>query len=142
MDWITKETKNLILEMSVGVICYNVVLGILAVLLRPHFSYDLVQVLLGFAAGAAADLVMLVHMGVMTERVLESQNENYANRTTLVHALIRKVVLIAAMLFLWRMFQINLVAMIIGALGLKAGAYLQPFVHKAFRCREEQDTDA
>lgn len=130
MEWLTRKTKRLILEMSVGIVLYNLVLGLLAWVLLPKTSYPVLPVLKGLFVGAAGAILMLVHMAVMTERVLDSQNESYANKTTVVHGIIRKLVLVVALLACWRWFQIDLLAAVIGAMGMKAGAYLQPLVHK------------
>ncbi len=137
MEWLTRKSKQLILEMSVGIVLYNLVLGILAWVLLPKTSYPVLPVIKGLFAGALGAILMLVHMAVMTERVLESQNENYANRTTVIHGIIRKVVFVAALLACWRWFQIDLLAAVIGAMGMKAGAYLQPLVHKVSNRGEE-----
>lgn len=130
MEWLTRKSKRLILEMSVGIVLYNLVLGIIAWVLLPKTSYPVFPVLKGLFAGAAGAILMLVHMAVMTERVLDSQNESYANKTTVVHGIIRKLVFVVALLACWRWFQIDLLAAVIGAMGMKAGAYLQPLVHK------------
>ena len=39
MEWLSKSTKRLLAEMSAGIIFYNVILVILAVLLLPKVSY-------------------------------------------------------------------------------------------------------
>lgn len=130
MEWLSKSTKRLLLEMSVGIILYNLLLGILAVILLPRFSYPVIPVILGLIVGAAGAILMLVHMAVTTERALESQNENYANKYTVMQSLLRKLVLVAALFFCWRVLKIDLLAAVIGAMGMKAGAYLQPLVRK------------
>jgi len=56
-----------------------------------------------------------------------------------VSSLIRRVVFIAALFFCWRWFRINLLAAVIGAMGMKAGAYLQPLVHKVSGRGKEQE---
>ena len=130
MEWLSRPTKRLILEMSVGVVLYNTVLSVLAWLFLPRYSAEVVPVVLGLCLGAVGAILMLVHMAVMTERVLESRNEAYANKTTVMHSMIRKLVFVAALIFFWNWFRINLLAMVIGAMGMKAGAYLQPLIHK------------
>lgn len=136
MEWISKETKRLLLEMSVGIVLYNLVLAVLAVVLLPRFSYPVVPVLIGLLAGAIGAVLMLIHMAVTTERALDSQNESYANKTTVIASMIRKIALVAALFLCWRVFRADLLAMVIGAMGMKAGAYLQPLVHKAFSSKE------
>ncbi len=132
MEWLSSSTKKLILEMSVGVILYNLLLGVLAWLFLPKASYPVMPVLGGLFVGAAGAVLMLVHMAVTTERVLDSMNESYATKQTVVHGLVRRLVFVAALFFCWRMFRIDLLAAVIGSMGMKAGAYLQPLVHRVF----------
>lgn len=132
MEWLSKPTKRLICEMSVGILVYNAVLMLLAGLFLPRFAYPVVPVLIGLAVGAAGAVLMLIHMAVTAERVLDVGSESYANKNTVLHSMIRKLVFIAAIFFCWRVFHADLLAAVIGAMGMKAGAYLQPLVHKAF----------
>ncbi len=138
MEWLSKSTKRLLLEMSVGVILYDLLLGILACLLLPKVSYPVMPVILGLFVGAAGAVLMLVHMAVMTERALESQNENYANKFTVMQSLLRKLVFVAALFFCWRVLKIDLLAAVIGAMGMKAGAYLQPLVRKVSGWKDDE----
>ena len=112
MEWLSKSTKRLLAEMSAGIIFYNVILVILAVLLLPKVSYPVVPVIMGLVVGAAGAICMLIHMAVMTERML------------------RKLVFVAVLLICWKVLKIDLLAAVIGAMGMKAGAYLQPLVHR------------
>ena len=132
MEWLSKPTKRLLFEMSIGILLYNLLLGGLACLVMPKASYPVMPVLAGLLCGAAGAVLMLVHMAVTMERALDSQNESYASKTTIVQSMIRKVVLVAALFFCWRVFGADPLAMVVGAMGLKAGAYLQPLVHRAF----------
>ena len=124
MEWLSKSTKRLLAEMSAGIIFYNVILVILAVLLLPKVSYPVVPV------GASGAICMLVHMAVMTERVLDSGSESYANKFTVAQSMLRKLVFVAVLLICWKVLKIDLLAAVIGAMGMKAGAYLQPLVHR------------
>ena len=128
----TKETKNLVLEMSVGMLCYVFILGIGAWCLHYKAEFAIQPVFLGLAAGFAADVLMLIHMAYITERAIDSMDPAYAQKTTVIHTMVRKIVFIVILLFLGSRPQIDAVAMIIGALGLKAGAFLQPMIHRAF----------
>ncbi|MDD3251561.1 MAG: hypothetical protein PHV18_03275 [Lachnospiraceae bacterium] len=130
MEWLTKSTKRMLAEMSVGIILYNLLLGILACVLLPKVSYPVMPVLLGLLVGAVGAILMLIHMAVITERALESQNENYANKKTIAQSLLRKVVFLAVIFFCWSVLKADLLAMVIGAMGMKMGAYLQPLIHK------------
>ncbi len=140
----SNHLKHLVLEMSVGMSAYVLILGALAVFFRNGLAgagFSLGPVLAGLFLGFAADVVMLVHMAVITERAADSRDEGYANRTTVVQSAIRRVVFIIALVILGSRPQIDAVAMIIGALGLKAGALLQPTVHRTFFGGQEQNPE-
>lgn len=142
MEWLSRSTKKLLLEMSVGIVLYNLLLGVLAWMFLPGASYPVLPVLGGLLAGAVGAVLMLIHMAVTTERALESRNESYASKTTIVQSMIRKVVLVAALFFCWRVFRVDLLAMVVGAMGMKAGAYLQPLIHRILAREEDPYTAA
>ncbi len=131
----TKEVRRLVAEMCVGMFLYVLVLGILAAVFRDGLAgmgFALGPVLLGLFAGFIADTAMLVHMAIVAERATDSRDAAYANRYTVVQSMIRKVIFIAVLFFVGSRPQVDAVAMILGALGLKAGAFLQPAVHRTF----------
>ena len=129
----SSHIRHLVLEMSIGMFAYVLILGVFAAIFHnglEHMGFALGPVLLGLFLGFAADVGMLVHMACVTEKAADSQDEVYANKTTMVQSVIRRVVFIAALFILGSRPQVDAVAMIIGALGLKAGAFLQPAVHR------------
>ena len=91
MEWLSRSTRKLLFEMSVGIVLYNLLLGVLAWVFLPGISYPVLPVLGGLLAGAVGAILMLIHMALTTERALESQNESYASRTTIIQSMIRKV---------------------------------------------------
>lgn len=137
----SSHLKHLVLEMSVGMFAYVSVLGALAVMFQNGLAgagFLLGPVLAGLFLGFAADVVMLIHMAVITERAADSRDEGYANKITVIQSAVRRVVFIIVLVLLGSRPQIDAVAMIIGALGLKAGALLQPVVHRTFFGGREQ----
>lgn len=130
MRWLSKKTKCLLAEMAAGTIVYNLVLALLAVILLQKGPYSLFPMLFGLFVGGIAAVLMMVHMAVMTERVLETQNEEYANKATVLHSLLRKVVFLVFLFLCWRFLNANPLALVVGAMGMKAGAYLQPVFHR------------
>ena len=127
----TKDTKNLTLEMSAGIVFHNVALGIVAVIVCFMGDQKMMPIFLGLFAGAVSAVLMLTHMAVITERAMDCGDEGYANKTTMVHAMGRKAVYIAILaVVLFRLPQVNPLAMVVGTMGLKTGAYLQPIVHR------------
>ena len=137
MELLSRSTKRLVVEMSIGIILYDLLLGVLAWVFLPIISYPVIPALWGLLAGAVGAILMFIHMAVTTERALESQNQSYASKTTIVQGMIRKVVLVAALLFCWRAFRVDLLAVVTGIMGMKAGAYLQPLIHKTLSKEDE-----
>lgn len=137
MEWLSKSTRRVLAEMSVGVILYNLLLGVLAWIFLPKVSYPVIPVLTGLFVGAVGAIGMLVHMAVMAERALDSMDEDYANKLTVAQSMIRKLVFLAALFFFWRVVNADLLATVVGAMGMKAGAYLQPLVRKLSGYKEE-----
>lgn len=125
----TSETRKLVRQMSVGVFLWNLLLGIFGWCLGPSLGWTRGSIFLGLLTGFLSAEAMLVHMAMITERVLASGNEAYANKTTLIHAMGRKVVYILVLcVILWKIPQVNVMAVVFGTMGLKTGAYLQPLL--------------
>lgn len=123
----TKETQKLVLQMSVGTLLWNLLLSIAGFFLGPALEWPRMSIFLGLFTGFLSAEAMLIHMAVITERVLESRNEAYANKTTVIHSIGRKLIYILVLvIILWKIPQINAMAVVLGTMGLKAGAYLQP----------------
>lgn len=137
MELLSKSTKRTLIEMSVGLVLFDLLLGVLAWLFLPKVSYPVIPVLKGLAVGAAGAILMLVHIAVITEQVLDSQDESYANKVTVAQSMLRKVVFVAALFFVWKFIQADLLATVVGAMGMKAGAYLQPLIRKISGYKEE-----
>ena len=127
--------RHLVLEMTIGMAAYGGSLGIAALVFRKGLEalgMELFPVLTGLFLGFLADVCMLVHMALITERAAESMNEGYANKTTVIQSMLRRVIFIAFLFLAGSRPQVDAVAMIIGALGLQPGALLQPAVHRIF----------
>lgn len=130
----TSETKKLVLEMSAGILLWNLLLAVFGCAFAPLMGWSRISVFLGVVIGLAAAVVMLIHMAVITEKVLDSADQSYANKTTVIHSMIRKFIyIILLVLLIWKFPQINPLAVVLGSMGLKAGAYLQPLLHRAKR---------
>lgn len=124
------NTKRLLCEMSIGVACYNIVLIILAYPASIQLDFLWKPAVAGLLVGMTADFLMLIHIAVIAEKVLLYGDEQYANRTTLIHSMIRKVLFVIMILLFWNVPYVNVLAIIFGAMGMKAGAYLQPVIHR------------
>ena len=119
----TDNTRHLVVEMSIGMLFYTVVLAVLAVVFKGGMAR------MGFSTGPVLAGLFCAYI---TERAADSMDEGYANKSTVIQSMIRRVVFIIVLFVLGSRPQIDAVAMIIGALGLKAGALCQPIVHRTF----------
>lgn len=120
------EVKNLILEISVGIVLYNAVLSIAALIIYPRTS-----VFLGFATGMVVALLMFIHMSLTFQKAAAAVDEETAKRRTTVGVIFRSLVYLAVLVvILWKVPEINIIAVALGVMGLKAAAYAQPFIHQ------------
>lgn len=136
----SRETKRLVAEMSVGAGLFGLAAAMIIGIVCWVTGRPVWPELLGLLTGVAASIVMLIHMAVITERVIDSRDAGYANRTTLIHAMIRKVVLVVLIVIVWYAPGIDVLTMILGAFALKAGAYLQPQIHKLSIFERKEDS--
>lgn len=125
----TKDTKTLVLEISAGIVLYNIVLAILV-----GIFFREPAVFLGLFLGMVIAIGMIVHMAVSLEKTLALGSESAATKKATVSSVLRSVtVLVILLVILWKFpDRINVLAVVAGAIGLKAGAYLQPVFHKIF----------
>ena len=111
--------------MSVGIVLHNLVLFLVSLI-----WFRRAPVFLGIFAGMAAALLLLCSMAYSTELCVESGDEDYARKKMVFHAVIRSLSVFAAIALLWKFTEVSLLALALGILGLKTGAYLYPTVHK------------
>lgn len=121
----SEETRRQVLEMSVGIVLHNLLLAAVCLI-----WFRELPVFWGILAGAAGAELLLVSMAYSTELCVAAGNENYAKRKMILHALARSFSVLAAAALLWKFTDINILAAILGTLGLKTGAYLYPVIHK------------
>ena len=80
----SNHLRHLVLEMSVGMFAYVLILGVLAVIFQNglgSMGFLLGPVLVGLFLGFLADVLMLIHMASVTERAADSQDEVYYDGT-------------------------------------------------------------
>lgn len=123
-------------ELLVGILLFEV----LATGIGVWFVQSPVSYLLGMAAGTGLAVFWAVHMYRSIGRNLEINKDqegaanSYAIKSSMIRYAVAAIVLLACGLWNVTCFM----AAFLGIMGLKAGAYLQPFTHKyLFRHREE-----
>ena len=114
---------------------------ILAVVIGIWFVDSPVKYGLGVLAGAVLALLSAIHMYWSIRKNLEinMDNASAANTYSVKNSMIRYGVILIVFLFFCLTDIAYPLAVFLGIMGLKAGAYLQPFTHKyLFRNEEEE----
>ena len=124
----SKILKRTILEMSAGIILYEVLLSVVLVIFSDRLGYSKESLIAGVAVGTVLSFAILLDMSLTAEDVIASGSENYARNKTILHMFIRKLIMIAAAVIFWRSAYVNVAAMVFALLGLKPGAYMQPLI--------------
>ncbi|MDK2966416.1 MULTISPECIES: ATP synthase subunit I [Lacrimispora] len=122
-----KETKNLIAEVSAGIVFFTA-----AAMLVALFVYPQASVFAGLILGMVLALVMFFSMALVLDRSMKSKDPRTVQKWGIISAAVRYLLLIAILIIVISMFsdRINPVALVTGVLGLKVGAFLQPVIHK------------
>jgi len=130
-----KATKNLIVEVSAGIVIFTAV-----ILLGSFFVYPRSSVYAGLLLGMVLALAMFFSMALVLDRSMKSQDPGIVQKRGIISAAIRYLLLVATLVIVINWFSdwFNPVAVVIGVLGLKAGAFLQPVIHKIASRKENE----
>ncbi len=115
-------------EMLLGIVLINIVPAVIAL-----FVSDTKRALLGVAIGAATAMVYTIHMAVTVDDALCLDEKGAAS--VMRRQMIIRYLFVCVVVALCSYFGItHPVFLIISVITIKAGAYLQPTIHK-FLCR-------
>lgn len=94
----------------------------------------------GLWIGIALAAGMAVHMAVVIEDAV-SIGEGSAKNKAIVQSVLRYIVVVVVF-FVTAKFRLgNILMVFVGVMGLKAAAYMQPFIHRVlYRDEKEEDT--
>lgn len=122
------KTNETLKELLVGISLFE----ILAVLIGVWFVDSPVKYILGILAGTVLAVFAAVHMYWSIRKNLEinMDQESAANAYSVRSSMIRYGVILIVFLFFCLTDIVYPLAVFLGIMGLKAGAYLQPFTHK------------
>lgn len=122
-----KETKNLMLEVSAGIVFFTAAAMVVAFLVYPDRT-----VFAGLLLGMIIAMAMFLSMALVLERSMKTEDPKTVQKQSVISAVIRYLLLIVILVTVIIRFSnwFNPVAVVIGVLGLKAGAFLQPAIHK------------
>ncbi len=120
-------SNETLLEMWLGTVLFGVVCQVgLVWFLKDKLGYSL-----GLWLGIVAALLTILHLSVSLDKALDL-GEGGAKKHMVTQNLVRYFVLIIFLVVLMITDFANPLAAFLGLMGVKAGAYLQPVLHKVF----------
>lgn len=129
----SKNLKRVLIEMVGASMIYEVLLMVVAGFVAKPLGYTVSSLELGIVVGILVMIFMMVDMARTTEDALASKNEKYAMRTTMLHSFVRKAVFVVVVFIFWKSKYVNVLGIVFSIFGIKAGAYLQPLIHKLMK---------
>ncbi len=115
------QVKETIIGFLIGIGIYAVLIELVGF----FFSEDLFSYTLGLLFGVAVAIFLIVHMAKTLDRALDLPQEQ-AVKYTRRQSFLRLAVMLAAMVIALLVEQLNFIAVILGMLGLKMGAFIAP----------------
>lgn len=113
------------MEMWAGCILFGVLCQVSVV----WFVKDKAGYSIGLWLGIVAAILTMLHLGISLDKALDL-DEGGAKKHMVTQNLVRYFVLIIFLVVLMITDFANPLAAFLGLMGVKAGAYLQPFIHK------------
>ena len=132
---ISDSLKKTLFEMAFGFVIYECILSVVLLIISKITGYSLLSLYLGYIIGIVLAVYILLDMAVTIENVIDLKDPDYARKKTMLHAGIRKAVLIAVIIIALNLKFINTMAIVLTLFGIKAGAYLQPYANKIYKKR-------
>lgn len=122
----TLNPTQVLQEMTIGIAAFAVVVQVIGIFV----SKDLLHYSIGLWIGAVTAVFLAVNIRKTIESVLDQAGTGGFHGR---YALIRYAAVFILFIVLF-VFKIgNLITCFIGIMGLKIGAYMQPFIHKLLR---------
>lgn len=115
------QVKETIIGFLIGIGIYAVLIELVGF----FFSDDLFSYTLGLLFGVAVAIFLIIHMAKTLDRALDLPQEQ-AVKYTRRQSFLRLAVMLAAMVIALMVEQFNFIAVILGMLGLKMGAFIAP----------------
>lgn len=119
------QNNETLLEMWLGTILF----GVLCQVSLVWFLKDKMGYSIGLWLGIIVALLTILHLSVSLEKALDL-DEGGAKKHMVIQNLVRYFVLIIFLVVLMITDFANPLAAFLGLMGVKAGAYLQPLLHK------------
>lgn len=114
------EMRSMVMRILAGCILYNLILVLAALLFYPRRT-----VLAGIIVGMTAAVLMTIHMAYSVSAAMKTGNPEAVRHRVTISSTLRKTVFAIVFLIVVIKFSnlVNPLALVVGAMGLKAGAY-------------------
>ena len=122
-----KEDKKLTLEVAAGIGIFTGAALLLALILYPRPS-----VFAGLLLGMVLSLAMFFSMAAVVKLCLKTQSNKFTVMFSATSSLARYMMLFAVLLVVVRKYSdlFQPIAVVVGIFGVKAGAFMQPLIHR------------
>lgn len=133
-----KRLNKALPALLLGILFY----GIAVQLVGVWFVKDRLLYSTGLWIGIVLAMGMAVHMAVVIEDAVTIYGESGAKSKVIMWSLLRYLVVVVVF-FVTAKFRLgNILMVFVGVMGLKAAAYLQPFIHKTLYHDEEKHKES
>lgn len=125
LNQMLKRINDALPELILGILIYEIVVEFTGI----WFVKDKLGYSNGLLIGAATAIGMAIHMAVVLRDSMDMAESGRTRRIALQYVL--RYLVVVAVFFATAYFEIgNVIVAFVGVMGLKVGAYVQPFTHK------------
>ena len=119
-----KKIDATLLDLCLGIVLYGIVCQIIILIFSPKPEYSI-----GLWVGIVLAVAGSFHMWWVIDRSLDMASQD-ATKSVATQSIVRYLFLVVVMFILASGGFANPLFAFLGYMGMKAGAYMQPFVHK------------
>lgn len=123
----TEENSSVLKELILGTLLF----GVVAALLGVWWVDNKKMFLVGLAIGTAVSVWRAVHMQSTLERILDFEGKTAQAKMAMAYVVrMLAVIIVLALMVVMELGNTAILMCFVGLFGLKAGAMLQPHIHK------------
>ncbi len=123
-----KRLNDALPGLVLGIIFYGIAIELVGV----WFVSDKLRFTSGLMIGIVTAIGMAIHMAVVLLDAVDFAGAEKAKRRIIAKSILRYVVVVVIFLVMMIFHLGSLFSAFLGVMGLKASAYMQPLMHKAF----------
>ena len=123
-----KRLNDALPGLVLGIIFYGIAIELVGV----WFASDKLRFTSGRMIGIGAAIGMAIHMAVVLLDAVDFAGAEKAKRRIIAKSILRYIVVVVIFLVMMIFHLGSLFSAFLGVMGLKASAYMQPLMHKAF----------